>query len=124
MRLQRNEFQRIVERALEEIPPLFQDALENVDIQVRWAPTPDERRRIRLRAGHDLLGLYLGIPLTQRSHYHTLVLPDTIVVYQRAHERHCRTEEEMVEQVRQTVLHEIGHYMGIGEDRLRELGVG
>jgi predicted Zn-dependent protease with MMP-like domain len=120
----RKQFQAVVEQALEELPPIFQDALHNVDIQVRWAPTPDERRRVGLRPGSDLFGVYLGIPLPARGHGYSLVTPDVIVIYQRSHERYCRTEEQMVEQARQTLLHEIGHYLGIDEDRLHELGVG
>ena len=120
----RRDFQRVVRRALEELPPVFQDALENLDIQVRWAPTPIERRKARLHPGHDLFGLYLGIPITKRTHGYSMVLPDTILIYQRAHERHAANENDMVEQARQTLLHEIGHYMGIDEDRLQDLGVG
>ena len=123
-RMTRRDFQRVVRRALEELPPVFQDALENLDIQVRWAPTPYERRRSRLRPGYDLYGLYLGIPITKRTHGYSMVAPDVILIYQRAHERQARTETEMVEQARQTLLHEIGHYMGIDEDRLQDLGVG
>jgi predicted Zn-dependent protease with MMP-like domain len=63
----RQEFQQVVSEALEELPPPFRDALDNLDIQVRWAPTPDERRRTRLRPGMDLFGVYLGIPLTKRG---------------------------------------------------------
>lgn len=122
--MKRSEFQRIVRQALEELPPVFRDALQNIDIQVRWAPTLGERRRARLHPGHDLFGVYLGVPLTRRGHHYSMVLPDTIVIYQRAHERHCQDEAAMVEQARQTLLHEIGHYMGIDEDRLQELGVG
>ncbi|HVP04301.1 MAG TPA: metallopeptidase family protein [Dehalococcoidia bacterium] len=120
----RKEFQDVVSAALEELPPEFQDALHNLDIQVRWAPTPEERRRSRLRAGHDLFGIYLGIPITRRGSHYGMVVPDVIVIYQRSHERATATREQMIEQARQTLLHEIGHYMGIDEDRLRELGVG
>jgi predicted Zn-dependent protease with MMP-like domain len=124
MRMTRREFQQVVEEALDELPPMFQNALHNLDIQVRWAPTPEDRRRVGLRPGHDLFGVYLGIPLTARGGGYNLVAPDVIVIYQRSHERHCRSKEEMIEQARQTLLHEIGHYMGIDEDRLHELGVG
>jgi len=120
----RKEFQQVVEAALDELPDVFQNALHNLDIQVRWAPNPEERRRVGLRPGHDLFGVYLGIPLTARTHGYSMVAPDVIVIYQRSHERHARTREEMIEQARQTLLHEIGHYMGIDEDRLHELGVG
>jgi predicted Zn-dependent protease with MMP-like domain len=120
----RRDFQRVVQQALEELPAVFQEAIHNLDVQVRWAPTPEERRRARLRPGYDLYGLYLGIPVTKRTHGYSMVLPDTILIYQRAHERHAATESQMVEQARQTLLHEIGHYMGIDEDRLQDLGVG
>src|SRR5512145_462268 len=106
-RMTRRDFQQVLQQALEELPPVFQEALENIDIQVRWAPTPHERRRARLRPGHDLFGLYLGIPITRRTHGYSMVLPDTILIYQRAHERHARNEAEMIEQARQTLLHEI-----------------
>jgi predicted Zn-dependent protease with MMP-like domain len=124
MRMTRAQFQDVVAQALEELPPVFQDALHNVDIQVRWAPTPNERRRARLRPGSELFGIYIGIPLTKRTRGYQLVMPDVIIIYQRTHEKFCRTEDDMVEQARQTLLHEIGHYMGIDEDRLHELGVG
>ena len=120
----RKEFQDVCEQALEELPPQFQDAIENLDIHVRWAPTPYERRRARLRPGMELFGLYTGIPLTKRTHGYSMVTPDIITIYQRTHERYCGTEGQMVEQARQTLLHEIGHYLGIDEDRLHELGVG
>jgi predicted Zn-dependent protease with MMP-like domain len=120
----RKEFQEVVSAALEELPPAFQDVIHNLDVQVRWAPTADERRRTRLRPGHDLFGVYLGIPITARTHGYGLVVPDVIIIYQRSHEHACNSKQEMIEQARQTLLHEIGHYMGIDEDRLRELGVG
>jgi len=123
-RMLKREFEDIVRQALDELPPQFKDALENLDVQVRWAPTAWERRRWRLRPGSELFGIYTGVPLTRRSHGYSMTLPDTILIFQRTHERHCATESQMVEQARQTLLHEIGHYMGIDENRLRELGVG
>lgn len=122
--MRRSEFERVIVRALEELPPEFRRVMDNIDIQVRWRPSFDEMRRARLRRGSDLFGLYTGVPLTRRGGGYNLVAPDTILIYQRAHERHCRTDGEMVEQARKTLLHEIGHYMGIGEERLRELGAG
>lgn len=121
--MRRREFERLVLKALEELPARFQDTLENLDIQVRWRPTQAELRRAGVRRG-TLFGLYLGVPLPRRGHGYSMTLPDTIVIYQQPHERYCRTEDEVVRQVRQTVLHEIGHYLGIDEDRLRELGIG
>jgi predicted Zn-dependent protease with MMP-like domain len=121
--MRHRDFERLVLKALEELPDQFADALENIDVQVRWRPTPAELRRVGIRRG-SLFGVYLGVPLPLRSHGYSMTLPDTIVVYQQTHERYCRSEAEIVEQVRQTVLHEIGHYLGIDEDRLEELGIG
>lgn len=121
--MRRSDFERLVLQALEEIPDKFRDALQNIDIQVRWHPTPAELRRAGVRRG-SLFGLYVGVPLPKRGHGYSMALPDTIVIYQHTHERHCRSDAEIVEQVRQTVLHEIGHYLGIDEDRLQELGIG
>jgi len=121
--MRRSDFERLVLQALEEIPDQFRDALQNIDIQVRWRPTITELRSAGVRRG-SLFGLYLGVPLTKRGHGYSMALPDTIVVYQQTHERHCRSDAEIVEQVRQTVLHEVGHYLGIDEDRLQELGIG
>jgi len=121
--MRRSDFERLVLQALEDIPDQFRDALQNIDIQVRWRPTITELRRAGVRRG-SLFGVYLGVPLTKRGHGYSMTLPDTIVVYQQTHERHCRSDAEIVEQVRQTVFHEVGHYLGIDEDRLQELGIG
>jgi len=122
--MKRSEFQRVIQRALEELPPQFRDALHNIDIQVRWRPTVHELRQAGLRHGSTLFGLYTGVSLPKRTQGYSMVLPDRIIIYQRTHELYCRTEEEMVQQARQTLLHEIGHYLGIDERRLRDLGVG
>ncbi len=121
--MRRSEFERLVLQAVDDLPAEFRDALDNIDIQVRWRPTPAELRRAGVQRG-SLFGVYLGVPLPKRGHGYSMHLPDTIVVYQHTHERHCHSEVAIVEQVRQTVLHEIGHYLGIDEDRLRELGIG
>src|SRR4030065_1320629 len=121
--MRRSDFDRLVLQALEEIPDKFRDALQNIDIQVRWRPPPPELRRAGVRRG-SLFGIYLGVPLPKRGHGYSMALPDTIVIYQHTHERHYRSEAEIVEQVRQTGLHQIGHHLGIDEDRLQALGIG
>ncbi len=120
----RSEFQDVVSQALEELPEEFQQVIENLDVQVRWAPSAADRRRHGLRPGTDLFGAYMGVPLTSRTQGYSMVAPDLIVIYQRSHERVGRTTKAMVAQARKTLLHEIGHYMGIDEDRLHELGMG
>ena len=122
--MRRQEFEKLVLDAVAGLPPKFQQHLENLDIVVKWRPSPRELERTGTRRGQTLLGLYLGIPLTKRGDYYNMALPDKIVIYQETHERCCADRKELVEQVRKTVLHEIGHYLGIGEDRLRELHMG
>ncbi len=122
--MRRRRFRQIVRQALEELPPQFRQALNNLDVEVRWRPTPGERRQAGLPVGHTLFGLYLGVPLPQRSSGYSMALPDKIVIYQQPHELACPTEAELVQQVRRTILHEIGHYLGIEEERLEELGLG
>ena len=71
-----------------------------------------------------LLGLYHGVPLTKRGESYNLVAPDKISIYQEHIEAICSDDDEMREQIRKTVLHELGHYFGIDDDRLHELGMG
>lgn len=122
--MRRRDFERIVLEALDQLPGRFREALDNLDIEIRWRPTPAELRQAGVHRGSTLFGLYVGVPLSQRGHHYTMALPDKILIYQLPHQRYCRSEAEMVEQVRRTLLHEIGHYLGLDEDRLHELGIG
>ena len=74
------------------------------------------------RGPAGLLGLYQGVPLTRRSTYYAGALPDRITIYRLAICALCNSDSEVVEQVRRTVIHEVGHHFGIGDARLRELG--
>lgn len=105
-------FEALVGEALDGIPDELARHIDNVVVRVQ-----DDSR-----AG--LLGLYEGIPLTRREAYGALAMPDRITIYRRAILRHCRTEEEVVEQVRITVVHEVAHHFGISDGRLHELGWG
>jgi len=122
--MRRSQFEKLVRDALSDLPPQFQEQLHNIDVVVRWRPSLAERRHAGTRYGDALFGLYLGVPLSERGAHYGMALPDQIVIYQQAHERFCSSRQEMAEQVRKTVLHEIGHYLGIGEERLAELDLG
>jgi predicted Zn-dependent protease with MMP-like domain len=106
-------FEELVGEALDSIPEELGRRMDNVIVRVRDVPP---------RAG--LLGLYEGIPLTERMHYGEggLVMPDRITVYRSTTLALCETEEDVVEQVRTTVVHEVAHHFGIDDDRLDELG--
>jgi len=115
------EFERLVAEALEELPEEFQKRLDNVDVVVAAEPTRDQMRRAGVGPHQTLFGLYEGVPLTKRDRGYHLVLPDKITIFQRPIEAVCRTNEEIRKLVRKTVMHEIAHHFGIGDERLREL---
>jgi predicted Zn-dependent protease with MMP-like domain len=122
--MRRREFERLVLEALNKLPAELQDQLQNLDIVVKWRPSLAEMRQAGSRRSDALFGLYLGVPLSERGAYYNMALPDKIAIYQETHERLCSSREEMVEEVRKTVLHELGHYLGIDEERLEELDLG
>jgi predicted Zn-dependent protease with MMP-like domain len=122
--MRRHEFEKLVLEALAKLPAEFQEHVQNLDIVVKWRPSLAERREAGSSHGDALFGLYLGVPLSERGAYYNMALPDKIVIYQETHERLCSGREEIVEEVRKTVLHELGHYMGIDEERLEELDLG
>lgn len=115
-------FERLVTEALEDLPAWVQEALDNVEVTVADMPSPEQRRRMRLRPGTLLLGLYEGVPQTQRGAHYGLVLPDKITLFRRPILAVCRTPEEVKSRVRSVVVHELAHHFGIDDDRLRELG--
>ena len=118
--MDRRHFERIVDEALQGLPPAFADRLENVAVVIRDEPTEEDLREAELSPNDELFGLYVGVPLTDRAEYH-MVLPDRILLFQGPHERHFE-EDELLEQIQRTVVHEVAHYFGIDDERLHELG--
>ncbi len=115
------EFERAVERSLADVPNEFKPLLENVIIEIRDRPDP------ALMAEHDipddLLGLYAGCPWEDKvSEHNPTPMPDRVYVFRDNLCEMCETREELLEEIRITVLHEIGHHFGLDEDRLEELG--
>lgn len=110
--------------AVASLPAELLRRVQNVDIVIERRPTALDRKAAGIGPGKLLLGLYHGIPLTKRGQYYNLVAPDKISIYQEHVEAICGTDDEVREQVRKTVLHELAHYFGIGDDRLDELGIG
>jgi predicted Zn-dependent protease with MMP-like domain len=123
-RVSKTKFAELVERALEELPEEFEEFLEEVPIEVRSDPDDEQKAAAGVKAGSLLLGLYRGRPRTRRSVEDSGVMPDVIFIFQNPIEQVCRNEEELVRQVRITVLHEIGHHFGLDEEALRRLGYG
>lgn len=116
-----DEFDELVTEAIEEVPEEFRERLDNVEIVVEEEPSPQILKEMGLGRGM-LLGLYQGVPQTKRNTWAMPVLPDRITIYRRPILAICRTREQVVRQVRKTVVHEIAHHFGIGDARLRRLG--
>jgi predicted Zn-dependent protease with MMP-like domain len=114
-------FDDLVAEAVESLPDDIKAMMQNVEILVEDEPSAAALRH--LPRGHTLFGLYEGIPLTKRGVYDR-ALPDRITIYRGPITRAWRTPSSIRDQVRKTVLHEIGHHFGIEEDRLHELGWG
>ncbi len=117
-------FATLVERALAELPPQFTEFLEEVSVEIRDRPTPKQLKSLGLGGNSLLLGLYHGRPRTQRSVLDEMVLPDVIYIFQEHVQQVSHSEQDLVREVRTTVLHEIGHHFGMSEDDLGELGYG
>jgi predicted Zn-dependent protease with MMP-like domain len=120
MKLGRREFEALVERALAGLPKRFRRRLDNIAIVVRdWADaaTLDE---MGIEPPDTLYGLYRGTDLTRRDSSYGGVLPDVITIYQGPIQEDCDSLGEMEELVRDTVVHEVGHFFGLDDDRLAE----
>ncbi len=120
--METSEFERLVRQALGQIPPEIQAHLDNVDLVVEDHPSNEQLVGSGLEKEQLLLGLYEGLPLTERADY-GMVLPDKITLFQNAIEEVCTSEEEIIEEVRDTVVHELAHHFGISDERLEELGI-
>jgi predicted Zn-dependent protease with MMP-like domain len=118
-RLDPGSFNVLVERALSELPPEFRDRIDNVAIVIEDRPSSHHLQRVGLRPRDTLLGLYEGIPFGQRGSGYTLVPPDRITLFREPILAQCATAEQVVAEVRQTVLHELGHYFGLSDAELR-----
>ena len=119
--LTRREFVQLVRRAYRQLPPPVVQALHNVDVTVEEWPGPAEQDL--LPAGGTLYGLYHGIPLTAREGGGP-ALPDRITLYRQPILQGCQTHAEVVQEIRITLWHEVGHYLGMDEDDLHRLGYG
>ena len=121
--MDRQTFESLVAQAADALPPDFMAALDNVEIVVEEWPDQVTMRQAGIRSPAALLGFYHGIPKTRRTRSYTLVLPDKISIYRGPILMRCRSDEEAKALIEHVLHHEIAHYFGIDDDRLRKLGV-
>jgi predicted Zn-dependent protease with MMP-like domain len=122
--MDRETFQELVDNAIQRLPEEFRNYLENIDVLVEDWPSPRQLANAKVRHRGNLLGLYEGIPVTERGQGYNLVLPDKITIFQKPIESICHSAEEVELEVGRVVRHEIGHYFGLDEWQLRNIEKG
>lgn len=121
MQLSDEAFDLLITRAMDELPQKYILGLDNVAIVQADEPTESQKIKMRLDDNHLLLGLYEGIPLTQRGNNYTFVLPDKITLFKHPILAVSWDETSLFEQIKRTLWHEIAHFYGLGHDRIDEL---
>lgn len=121
--MERARFIELIRAALEGIPEPFAEHLKQVDIVVMRRPSPADLEDADLAPHESMYGFYRGIPLTERDGAYSLVAPDVIHIYQEPLEEDFPDNDELMAEIRITVLHELAHFFGIDDDRLEELGL-
>lgn len=115
------EFDRLITRAMDELPQEYIRGLDNVAIVYDDTPTEEQKIKMKLDNNHLLLGLYEGIPLTQRGGSYSFVLPDKITLFKYSILAVVNSEEQLFEQIKRTLWHEIAHFYGLDHDRMDQL---
>jgi predicted Zn-dependent protease with MMP-like domain len=117
----RKQFEAVVERALRRLPRAFREKLENIIVVVEDWADEETLAEMGIEPPDTLYGLYQGVDLTQRDSTYGNVLPDTVTIYQGPIEEDCESEAEMAQVIRETVIHEIGHYFGLDDETMHRL---
>lgn len=114
-------FDRLISAAMDELPQQYITGLQNVVITYADDPTPEQKEKMRISHGQLLLGLYEGIPLTQRGNGYSFVLPDKITLFKNPILRMSHDRASLSEQIKRTLWHEIAHYYGLNHARMEHL---
>ena len=120
-RTSREHFEELVEEAVETLPEEYTQYFSNITILVEDYPGPEDAGRVD-KGGGLLLGLFSGVPYPRKGGFFEIPypLPDKIILFQKNLERICSTEEELIDQIQKTLVHEVGHYFGLSEKDLRK----
>jgi predicted Zn-dependent protease with MMP-like domain len=120
--MERERFENLVAKAVDSLPEALRARMENIDVVVATRPTRRQLAEEALEPGEKLLGLYEGVPLTERTEHYGLVMPDKITIFQEPLESMCQSDAQIIAEVQRVVRHEIAHHFGISDERLEELG--
>jgi predicted Zn-dependent protease with MMP-like domain len=120
----RREFERLVERAMRGLPEGFRERIKNIAVVVEDWADDETLAEMGIEPPDTLYGLYRGVDLTQRDSSYGNVLPDVITIYQGPIEEDAEDEDDMAEIVRETVVHELGHYFGLDDDTMHRIEEG
>lgn len=119
--MDRVKFENLVDRAIRELPSEFRKKLENVVVIVEGRPSEELLDDLKITSGDTLFGLYEGTPLTERG-FGTPLHPDRIWIFQAPIEEACGSEEEITEEIKTTIVHEVAHFFGFDDEYLQKLG--
>src|SRR5215470_4307799 len=120
--MERKAFEQLIREAVSELPAEFRDRLQNVAIIVEDYPSEELKKQMDLSPHETLFGLYEGVPLTERGFFEQPLYPDRILIFQRALEDEFDSPDELKEEVKTTLVHEVAHFFGIDDDYLEKLG--
>ena len=120
--MDRKAFEELIREAIGELPEEFRERLQNVAIIVEDYPSEELKKQMDLSPDDTLFGLYEGVPLTDRGFFEQPLYPDRILIFQHALEDECDSPEELKEEVKTTLVHEVAHFFGIDDEYLEELG--
>ena len=117
----RKQFEAVVERSLRRLPRVFKEKLANIVVVVEDWADDETLEEMGIEPPDTLYGLYRGVDLTHRDSGYGNVLPDTVTIYQGPIEEDCEDEAEMEDVIRDTVVHEIGHYFGLDDETMHRI---
>jgi len=118
MKMSRREFENLVVSSIKEIPRVFREKMENIEVVIERFPSNELISEMGLKSPYELLGLYQGIPLNQRGFYYGNVLPDKITLFQGPIESSCKSRKEIKGKIKEVILHELGHYLGLDDSMI------
>ena len=120
--MERKAFEKLIDEAIRDLPAEFREKLENVVVIVEDYPSEELVRQLGLSEDDTLFGLYEGVPLTERGFFEQPMHPDRILIFQKAIEDECDSPEEIKQELKTTLVHEVAHFFGIDDEDLEKWG--